>query len=80
MPGLLRVVKSRLFLALRWKGKRKCRPTPQMRNGASTTSLVRMFPMHSTRHLSCEVGFTAGKQDVYGAPLRPSFPVGAAQW
>lgn len=38
MPALLRVVKSRLFLALRRKGKRKCRPSPQMRNGAYTTT------------------------------------------
>lgn len=38
VPALLRVVKSRLFLALRREGKRKCRPSPQMRNGAYTTT------------------------------------------
>lgn len=31
-------MKSRLVLALRRKGKRKCRPSPQMRNGAYTTT------------------------------------------
>ena len=80
MPALLRVVKLRIFLTLRWKGKRKCRPSPQMSNGASTSTLVRMFQCtaratyHPTRVL------LQASEHVYGAPPRPSFPVGAAQW
>lgn len=83
MPALLRVVKSRLFLALRWKGKRKCRPTPQMRNGASTTSLVRMFSMHSTRHLSSHARSTAGKRGCRwgaAAAVVPRWRRAVARW
>ena len=80
MPALLRVVKSRVFLALRWKGKRKCRLSPQMSNGASTSTLVRMFQCTARATHHPTLILLQASEHVYGAPSRPLFPVGAAQW
>jgi hypothetical protein len=59
--------------------RRKCRPSPQMRNGASTATLVWMFQCTARATYQPTLALLQASEHVYGTPARPSFPVGSAQ-